>query len=719
MMHDDLVVVTETLACDNDGEGDNNNNDEKHGDKVDGDRKMSDNNDGNEVKTLWRPTSALTGGTLRKCSSDGCIPRHAGGDGVVVLNELHANASTYDDDSHGATHHHMDLQERTPSGTTTNTETTSMAARRGSLSRASTLRSFCATPEVTTQSVIAAEKKHCWASKQPQQQMEQKIDADGGGIPCYFEFYQDLLMKLCGPCNKHQRSNDIFYASVTGKGMKIPPYFAKLLTPNFAQMNRQLLPVQWSCQQCKEYYIHMGIVLPQMQNISKGIRGLQRSYENKWKFEVPMQCNRVDVNTRMGIAIQIMLPDIVSIHNSRNNSFWWIPQIDESEEYPVIITFSRPSYRSMLQKQSVGISAATIAKQGGLLPWNFWITMYADDPNDDDDNDNGLESGDCGVVLHDDDACLRSSSSSIASATMFQRTSSLPGAAIRNEKLRSRYDPHDDTCDFHSFPPSSSRSSSSPLSTAAARMKVSNNANCTFLLMRQYSSPGPPAANCNNLSDINQEHLEGFVTNISNAESSPGLSIASASTPVLGIDVDCLQENEDSGGDDSMHLRSRRMHKNDMQKQHPYYCGSTPLTASTSTPSTCASATTESQSTCQSPNYHAQQLSNVQPHRAWLVSSKSEGYCDHNEENSNDSSTPHVRGIASFGTGSSRDDSNLPPSSVSLPQSPAAQDDRYNDRRNLFITPRNILRKISKSFNLVNGFKWHLFQQKQSNHIAQ
>ena len=149
------------------------------------------------------------------------------------------------------------------------------------------------------------------------------------------------------PCKQHQTPAAVLKASLTNTGMEVPEIDDGWMCPT--SMKNSMLPVDWSCQDCRAYYVHRGIVLQQISFIGDQLDGMTNGLLPMWKFAVPMQLTRDEVTARMSFVLHIVLPDVVELYSSKNHTYWLIGSGLSGKSFPILICFSCPSDAWMQQ----------------------------------------------------------------------------------------------------------------------------------------------------------------------------------------------------------------------------------------------------------------------------------------------------------------------------------------------------------------------------------
>lgn len=100
------------------------------------------------------------------------------------------------------------------------------------------------------------------------------------------------------PCKQHQSSSSILKSALTNLGMRVPEIEDGWMCPT--SMKESVLPVEWSCIDCRAYYLHRGIVLGQMSCIGHKLNTMTSAMEEqpKWSFNVPMQITKEEIFSR-------------------------------------------------------------------------------------------------------------------------------------------------------------------------------------------------------------------------------------------------------------------------------------------------------------------------------------------------------------------------------------------------------------------------------------
>lgn len=176
----------------------------------------------------------------------------------------------------------------------------------------------------------------------------------------------EIVAQRCTACPLHQSGGSIFYGSfrrgphhlsastTTTMQQQVPAVQPEWMCPTSSKSG--LLPVNWSCLQCVAYYMHRGIILQQLSNISDQLprvvgvacdEGTQNHHggeggDVQWCFRVPVKISRKALTNKFAVALTCMLPEIVELHSSTLHTYWLLRKCHSGSRVGIVLCLSRP-----------------------------------------------------------------------------------------------------------------------------------------------------------------------------------------------------------------------------------------------------------------------------------------------------------------------------------------------------------------------------------------
>ena len=148
-----------------------------------------------------------------------------------------------------------------------------------------------------------------------------RISSGGGGSSSFgpsdptfaSEYAHEFLMSKCEPCIRHQTPLCFIKATILTGGVQVPELSNVWMCPTSAR--KSMLPVEWGCPACRTYYIHRGIVLPQIGLLGERLDDMEHSTSSpvSWCFTCPSTVPIADVIKSMCMVLHCLLPDLVEV----------------------------------------------------------------------------------------------------------------------------------------------------------------------------------------------------------------------------------------------------------------------------------------------------------------------------------------------------------------------------------------------------------------------